>query len=370
MATVIVPGARPTISQAEFESLIQPLALDTDANPLLVAGIRGYYSSMGSTVGNDRGLYDDALILYAPSEKVYKTFNGNTDPSKVRIGSGTGTAKGMASLNPGVWPCYRFSVHGSKSHPHEALCQRAGEVVVTRDGTPSYQDRGSFGINIHRGGNYGTSSEGCQTIPPAQWDEFISSASDTAKALFEAQWRTRTITYVLLEATKQPVAAPAATAQPTSYSARTFLEQVIRPTLKTMGYWSEPAELLLLGTALAESDLRFRVQHGDGPARGLFQMEPKTHDDIWVNFLAYRKPLGQAIRAFQSTPPLAPARELELNDAYACAMARAHYLRVKAPLPTSGKPQDLGQYWKDHYNTAAGKGTVKHFIDAWEKHLG
>jgi hypothetical protein len=374
-AQLLPPSGRPRLSREAFEAQLAPFAIDADRYPLLVGGLRGYYArTMGTTPDNDRGLYDDALFLYAPALDLFRAFNGNTDPAKLRIGSGTGAAKGMAALNPGFWPCYRFSVHGSRTHPHEAICQRAGAVTVTRDGTPPYADHGWFGINIHRGGNYGTSSEGCQTIPPGQWDEFIGTAQQAGQQLFGDRWRERTVGYVLLDAqdsTADAAATATATApQPLAIaSAPAFAETVIRPTLRIMGCWSEAAEHLLLGTAIAESGLKERVQRGGGPARGLFQMEPATHEDIWNNFLRHRPPLAQSVRAFLSTPAADRIAELEHNDRYACAMARVHYLRVKAAIPTTAKVTDLAAYWKAHYNTPAGKGTVQHFVKAWKQFM-
>ena len=43
--------------------------------------------------------------------------------------------------------------------------------------------RPGVAINIHRGGNTTTSSEGCQTIPPRQWDTFIAQVDTLAKRL-------------------------------------------------------------------------------------------------------------------------------------------------------------------------------------------
>lgn len=198
---VILPPSRPEMKRAELEKHLTAHADAIAGFPLLVVGLRGYFpKSLGPTAGNDRNVYDDAIFVLASSLDVFAAFNGNTDPSRVREGTGTADAtKGMALLAPGVWPVYRFAVHHGSS-PHEALCQRGGEVTVTRDGNPPYSDTGNFGINIHRGGNYTTSSLGCQTVPPVQWDEFYALASGAAKKLWSTAWRQETVAYVLMEA--------------------------------------------------------------------------------------------------------------------------------------------------------------------------
>lgn len=190
----IAPPERPRLSSTELRELIAPFGIDRACFPVVVIGVRGYYkNSMGAPNVNDRGLYDDAIFLDSVQATV--AFNGNTDPSSYRTGRGTGAAKGMASLNPGAWFVHRFDHHKGQ---YLALCQRAGGVTVTRDGTPPYEDTGLFGINIHRGGYNGTSSEGCQTIHPAQWDSFIALVVDQAKRYFGTRWKSQVIPYVLL----------------------------------------------------------------------------------------------------------------------------------------------------------------------------
>lgn len=190
------PGARPRASRSAVIAAVHAAHPGHDfANRLTVVGVRGYYRDTLGVVGvNDRGLYDDALFIVAP--EAFVAFNANTDPSRSRKGRGTGAGKGMASLRPGLWPVYRFDKHAGK---YDALCQRAGRVTVMRDGDPPYPDTGMFGINIHRGGNTTTGSEGCQTIPPDQWPAFIATAHDQAKRLYGADWKGEVITYVLLE---------------------------------------------------------------------------------------------------------------------------------------------------------------------------
>jgi hypothetical protein len=193
----IVPATKPRLHSAELdEMLTRYSAIDRDRYPFVVVGVRGYYrDTMGVPGVNDRGIYDDAMFIYSPS--VLAAYNGNTDPSRYRKGTGTGAAKGMASLKPGVWYVHQFDMHRGK---YLALCQRAGPVTVIRDGTPNYEDTGSdFGINIHRGLYDRTSSLGCQTIHPSQWDSFIHLAVDQAKRYYGATtWRSAVIPYALL----------------------------------------------------------------------------------------------------------------------------------------------------------------------------
>ena len=142
---------------------------------------------------------------------------------------------------------------------------------------------------------------------------------------------------------------------------------VIRPTLKYLNLWSEAAEELVLGTGIQESDLRYINQLGGGPAVGIWQMEPATHDDIWENFLAYRVRLGLKVLGSQTK---FNHTRLVWDLAYACAMSRIHYLRVPRALPRAGNIKSQARYWKQFYNTTAGKGTVNQYIANWHRTVG
>lgn len=150
-------------------------------------------------------------------------------------------------------------------------------------------------------------------------------------------------------------------------SASDFLDNVIRPALKAIGHDSPAAEQLLLGTAIQESHLKYRRQLGGGPGRGLFQMEPATHNDIWKNYLAYKKDLADKVSGLLSSSKADRLAELENNDKYAAAMARVHYLRQPAKLPEENDIQGMAAYWKKYYNTPAGKGKESQFIENWKR---
>lgn len=141
---------------------------------------------------------------------------------------------------------------------------------------------------------------------------------------------------------------------------------VVQPTLRELDLWSPAAEALLLGTAAQESRGRWLVQLGGGPARGIFQMEPATHSDIYENFLRYRPALAGAVRRLLAPSP-ADERQLVTNLAYAAAMCRIHYLRQRPALPEAGDIAGLARYWKRHYNTVEGAGTEAEFLENWRQ---
>ncbi len=142
---------------------------------------------------------------------------------------------------------------------------------------------------------------------------------------------------------------------------------VIRPIITHLNMWSASAENLLLGTAAQESHMGTYLRQWDaGPARGIYQIEPDTHDDIWRNYLKFRKALKAkvtAMRAEWSTP----VDQLITNLAYATAMARLVYRRVPEPLPGPKDIDGMAQYYKTHWNTELGKATVEQFIENYKQ---
>lgn len=149
-----------------------------------------------------------------------------------------------------------------------------------------------------------------------------------------------------------------------SLDPRQFRARVIAPVLSHLGMQSAAAETLLLGTALVESGLSALVQGHGGPALGVYQIEPATHDDIWLNFLAHRDILRRRVEDLAGgVPPGAPVTEqLVVNLAYATAIARLVYYRRPEPLPPAWDIEALGRYWKAHYNTRLGAGDPAEFV--------
>ena len=145
-----------------------------------------------------------------------------------------------------------------------------------------------------------------------------------------------------------------------------FRVEIIRPALMISGLWSESAENLLLGTALAESNLNLLTQMGGGCALSYFQIEPRSYDDV-VRYL-YRNgnlALKDRILAACMMEIFPEAKCLTWNIRLAVLIARLIYWRRPEPLPKADDIQGLARYWKRYYNTELGKGTVEHFIKSW-----
>lgn len=128
-----------------------------------------------------------------------------------------------------------------------------------------------------------------------------------------------------------------------------------------MGLNSKSAANLLLLTCAVESNLGHHLKQVNGPALGIYQMEPKTASDIYENFLDFRPELKESVDRFKADN-ITVDDNLTGNLFYATAMARVHYYRVPEELPHHEDIAGLASYWKSYYNTPKGKGTVEQAI--------
>ncbi len=157
-----------------------------------------------------------------------------------------------------------------------------------------------------------------------------------------------------------------------------FRELVVRPALQLLAetadkprLWSPAAENLVVGTAVHESGgLRHlwqkdangvRLTH-EQAGRGLFQIQPETHSDLWQSYLNYHPTLADALTDLAANHRFSDDMELVGNLPYAAAVCRLIYWRKRPPLPPADDIEGLGRYWKAHYNTAEGGGTAAQFI--------
>lgn len=212
----------PAIIESKLRSLVADHALYNKIPlarfPAIAVGVRAYYrDSMGRRGANDFGIYDDSIHLL-PAKQGLHSYQANVDPSL--DGWNFTLEKPFAHLTEGLW--YFISGLHKGNHPawrqpdpeEAATCQLPpnystrgnaspiprGHFRVLRNpgsaGSKPYLEDGYHAINIHRGGTTGTSSWGCQTIPPATYDDWITkSYAATAQQKSHAL---RILPYILL----------------------------------------------------------------------------------------------------------------------------------------------------------------------------
>jgi hypothetical protein len=141
---------------------------------------------------------------------------------------------------------------------------------------------------------------------------------------------------------------------------------------------------MLFGTAAQESNFQTRRQYGPdffGIVGGfsMWQVEQCSVADslMWLQNrpqVAVRAArfLWQDVRAEKDQSwlkggiAIAQALfSLRFCDRWGVLMARLHYLRVAEPIPESAAGQ--AAYWKRHFNTVAGAGTVEQYLQNWNR---
>lgn len=155
-----------------------------------------------------------------------------------------------------------------------------------------------------------------------------------------------------------------------------LLTQTIVNTLKEHKLTSTitPQEVhLILGTCATESDFgKYREQTNNGPAKGIFQIEPFTGCDIIDRVLknkyknVYNWVLSQ-IPNYKPNDKISLGKALIFNDALSIVLCRTKYLTDKNSIPTD--LHGIAMTWKRVYNTHLGKGKIEHFIKKYDKYL-
>ena len=150
-------------------------------------------------------------------------------------------------------------------------------------------------------------------------------------------------------------------------------DYIIKPTLEYMGgnYYSKESAFLLLCTAAIESNCGEYIKQINGPALGIWQMEPNTYKDIIDNCDAINsnKHLMDFLYHAMNTVSLKSVDSLIQSPMYACAMARLKYSMDPHPLPKLSGNKDLDcinffDYYKRVYNTELGASTYQKWCNS------
>lgn len=151
---------------------------------------------------------------------------------------------------------------------------------------------------------------------------------------------------------------------------RQFREHIVQPALDSINLYSQDAEELLVATCAIESLGGTYVKQIEGPALGIYQMEPRTYQDLWNTILLRDQKLRYNVlkRLERITIPAAESMITDLH--YATVMARVFYLRIQDKLPDGKDIDALWSYYKSYWNTPKGATKKDPFIKAYSKFTG
>lgn len=144
-----------------------------------------------------------------------------------------------------------------------------------------------------------------------------------------------------------------------------FRDLIVRPALHDLMLYSIDAEELLVFTCANESLGGTFIHQVDGPALGIFQMEPATYNDLWQNYI---KSNGRLMMILFSNFMVnsVPAEERMIYDIrFATAMARLFYARIAEPLPSAMDENAIYSYYKRYYNTSLGAANQEQAISKY-----
>jgi len=137
---------------------------------------------------------------------------------------------------------------------------------------------------------------------------------------------------------------------------------VITPALQAINSYSDDRLDMVFTTGAAETLYKNVRQIGGGGALSWFQIERKTHDDLY-RFLGQTSKKHILDGLIDLSLGATNFNTLEVNQWYAAACCAIRYMYTPKPLPKAGMIAAQAEYWKLFYNTPEGKGTVGGFME-------
>ena len=125
----------------------------------------------------------------------------------------------------------------------------------------------------------------------------------------------------------------------------------------------ETAKEMIIETAVAETGLGQIEDKTVGAGMGLTQFDDKPFQDIRDRSIKLRPKILKELKIDIS---LVEWDDLRYNQFLALLFTRLHYWLKSDPIPAT--IEERANYWKLHYNTKFGKGTVEHYLEMNRKY--
>ena len=123
------------------------------------------------------------------------------------------------------------------------------------------------------------------------------------------------------------------------------------------------AKEMIIETAITETGLGQIEDKTVGAGMGLTQFDDKPFQDIRDRSIKLRPKILKELKIDIS---LVEWDDLRYNQFLALLFTRLHYWLKGDPIPAT--IEERANYWKLHYNTKFGKGTVEHYLEMNRKY--
>ena len=137
------------------------------------------------------------------------------------------------------------------------------------------------------------------------------------------------------------------------------LRDLITRVLKEIpsGYSEDAVELLMM-IAAHESRLGTYIKQTNGPALGVFQVEPATHDTVWEH--------GGSCKTNANLLAINWSEAgLEYDLRYQIFIARQRLFMFTETIPSNRMVMKMAEYCKRYWNTKHGKATAYDYHEAY-----
>lgn len=185
------------------------------------------------------------------------------------------------------------------------------------------------------------------------------------------------------------VTALPATAEEPMINMKQLKEYVVVPTLQSMeeafpGAANPAAANLIVGIAAHESTIGgvTYLKQQNGPALGIYQIEPLTHLDLWASYLNYHEDKAEMLLEFVPDDGIEYSGSADIpvfwvddnrlitSLDYQTGIARAIIYRASfGAWPDPDDVEGLAKIWKSHWNTHLGAGTVEQYIEHFPREI-
>jgi hypothetical protein len=142
---------------------------------------------------------------------------------------------------------------------------------------------------------------------------------------------------------------------------RHHLSDAVKEVCECLGYGSSSnADKLLIETSGAETHKGQAKDNSIGAGMGITQFDKMPFYDVKDRCRNSDK--NKIKEYFNIDIDLVEWEHIRYNPLLCLIFTRLKYLKVSESIPTDLKGR--ARYWKQYYNTEAGKGTIEHYIES------